>query len=118
MTDLKKSQLNPKVKKLFTETEVGALLEDIDQKMGSVAEGQTMLVGITNKLVGRMDRLEDKVDVLVDTVGEMKVEMTEMKVEMTEMKVEMTEMNGKLDHKADRIDLERLGHRVTILETK
>ena len=104
MTDLKKSQLNPKVKKLFTETEVGALLEDIDQKMGSVAEGQTMLVGITNKLVGRMDRLEDKVDVLVDTVGE--------------MKVEMTEMNGKLDHKADRIDLERLGHRVTILETK
>jgi hypothetical protein len=34
------SQLNPKVKKLFTGTEVGALLEDVDSKLGTIIEGQ------------------------------------------------------------------------------
>lgn len=38
-----KSQLNPKVKRIFTETEVGALLEDVDQKLGTIIEGQQVI---------------------------------------------------------------------------
>lgn len=40
MSNKPKSQLNPKVKRLFTGTEVGALIEDVDQKLGTIIEGQ------------------------------------------------------------------------------
>lgn len=35
-----KSQLSSKVKRIFTGTEVGVLLEDIDHKLGYVVDGQ------------------------------------------------------------------------------
>jgi hypothetical protein len=40
MSKKQKSQLNPEVKRLFTGTEVGALLEDVDHKLGTIIEGQ------------------------------------------------------------------------------
>ena len=92
-----KSQLNPKVKKDFTETEVGALIEDIDHKLGSLVEGQTTLGG-------RMGRLEKRMEVLTDTVGG--------------IKVELTVVNNKLDRKADRSQVTQLDRRVTVLEAK
>ena len=102
--DKPESQLNPKTKKLFTETEVGILLEDIDHKLGAIAEGQTGLVGRMDRFEGRMMRLEGKVDTLTDTVGE--------------MKLELTDVNEKLDRKADRSQVTQLDRRVTVLEAK
>lgn len=102
--DKSDSQLNPKTKKLFTETEVGVLLEDIDQKLGVIAEGQTGLVGRMERFEGRITRLDVKVDTLTDTVGE--------------MKLELTEVNEKLDRKADRSQVTQLDRRVSVLEAK
>jgi uncharacterized coiled-coil protein SlyX len=113
-----KSQLNPKVKRLFTGTEVGALLEDVDQKLGMIVDGQnglgermdTLEVGM-NGLEKRMTRLEVKVDTLevkVDTLTET----------VGEMKMELTDVNDKLDRKADRSEVTILDSRVSDLEVK
>jgi archaellum component FlaC len=72
MTRKAKSQLHPKVKQLFTGTEVGALLEDIDHKLGSVIDGQKGLGERMDTLEGGMNGLEKRMtrlEVKVDTVG-------------------------------------------------
>ncbi|MEX2053201.1 MAG: hypothetical protein WD898_03180 [Candidatus Paceibacterota bacterium] len=61
--------IDPNTKKIFSEGEVGVLLEDIDQKLGLLAEGQqtiqhqisSMAQG-QEKLAKRMDRAEVRLD--------------------------------------------------------
>lgn len=93
----RKSQLNPKVKRMFTGTEVGALLEDVDQKLGIIIEGQA---GWTR----RADRIETRLDTVIDAVAD--------------IKVEFSEVNDKLDRKADHAHVKQLEHRVSVLEAK
>ena|SRR3989344_8889051 len=100
----KPKQLDPEAVKTFSESEVGTLLENIDDKLDFLIEGQTGLVGRADRLDSGMTRLEMKVDTLTDTVGE--------------MKVELTEVNEKLDYKVDRPQFNKLEKRVVLLEAK
>ena len=70
MTKLK-IQLNPKVKKMFTGTEVGALLEDVDQKLGVIIEGQQAMDRKLNTLVKDNHHLDQRVtrsEIRLDTL--------------------------------------------------
>jgi len=66
-----KSQLTPKVKKLFTGTEVGALLEDVDQKLGTIIEGQQTIERKLDTLSNNHYKLEHRVtrsEIRLDTI--------------------------------------------------
>jgi hypothetical protein len=90
-----KPQLGPKAKAPFTDTEVGVILEDIDDKLAFIVESQqTLTAGLAV--------VRGKEDVLTETVGE--------------IKVELTEVNQKLDRKVDRSEFKRLDHQVSVLE--
>lgn len=56
-----KSQLNPEVKRLFTGTEVGALLEDVDHKLGTIIEGQQTIERKIDTLSKNHRELEHRV---------------------------------------------------------
>jgi len=67
----KTSQLSEDTKKIFSETEVGTLLEDIDDKLGTIIEGQEMmkrqlkvLAGDTENVKHRLDTVEVRVDAI------------------------------------------------------
>lgn len=67
----KKLQLKATTKRLFTGTEVGTLLEDIDQKLGIISESQQMtdqkldrFISGQNNLTQRVDRTEIRLDIL------------------------------------------------------
>ena len=64
-----KSQLTPKVKKLFTGTEVGALLEDVDQKLGTIIEGQQTIERKLDTLSNNHYQLEHRVTRSGNTTG-------------------------------------------------
>lgn len=107
----KPKQLDSKIVKTFTETEVGSLLENIDEKFDFLVEGQKTLdnrigrVGTKVDVLGtKVDVLETKVEVLTDTVGE--------------MKVQLTDINDKLDRKEDKSVVRQLNARITALEAK
>ena len=68
----KPKQLDPEAVRPFTGTEVGALLENIDEKLNVILEGQT-------SVADRVERLEQKVDMVVETVAEIKVEVTPLR---------------------------------------
>ncbi len=66
-----KSQLNLKVKKLFTGTEVGPLLEDVDQKLGTIIEGQQTIERKLDTLSNNHYQLEHRVtrsEIRLDTL--------------------------------------------------
>ncbi len=67
----KPKQLDPKSVKVFSETEVGTLLEDIDSKIDLILEGQNFIQNdiktIKNShqnLNSRVDRTEIRLDVI------------------------------------------------------
>ena len=67
----KPKQLDPKATKVFSETEVGTLLENIDEKIDLILEGQKSMQGdikaIKNNhqnLNSRVDRVEIRLDVI------------------------------------------------------
>lgn len=93
----KPKQLDPKAARVFTGSEVGTLLESIDEKLDVLVEGQ-------KTLDSRLKRVETKVEVLTDTVGDIKVDLTEVK--------------ATLDRKADRVVVQQLDRRVAALEAK
>lgn len=71
MVKAKKLQLKATTKRLFTGTEVGTLLEDIDQKLGIISESQQMtdqkldrFISGQNNLTQRVDRTEIRLDIL------------------------------------------------------
>jgi hypothetical protein len=111
MKPKQKPQLDPNVKRLFTGTEVGALIENLDGNLKLVLEGQAGLRESHNTLVAR-------VDVLVDTVGEIKVDITELKIDVSELKTNIARVEQKLDRKADRTQVKQLDQRVSLLEAK
>lgn len=67
-----KSQLNPKVERLFTGAEVGALIEDVDQKLGTIIEGQQTIERKLDTLAGSHYRLDERVarsEIRLGTLG-------------------------------------------------
>ena len=86
-------QLKDSTKRLFTGSEVGVMLEDIDHKLGNIAEGYLMLNDKVDKLTDsheklswKVDRMEVKLDAVAtkldatfEMVGEIKLEITENK---------------------------------------
>ena len=71
MTHKSKPQLNPKVKKLFTGTEVGALLENVDYKLGTIIEGQQTIERKIDTLAGKHHQVEQRVtkaEIRLDTL--------------------------------------------------
>lgn len=71
MSNKLKSQLNPKVKRLFTGTEVGALIEDVDQKLGTIIEGQQTIERKLDTLTANHYRLDERVtrsEIRLDTL--------------------------------------------------
>ena len=71
MTKLK-SQLKPEVKKLFTGTEVGTLLEDVDHKLGTIIEGQQVIDRKLDVFAKNHYHLEQRVthsEIRLDTIG-------------------------------------------------
>lgn len=66
-----KSQLSARVKRLFTGTEVGALIEDVDQKLGTIIEGQQTIERKLDTLTRNHYRLDERVtrsEVRLDTL--------------------------------------------------
>lgn len=121
--DRPKPQLDPKVKAPFTETEVGVLLEHIDDKLAFIVESQQGLKEGQQGLDARIQRLDSRVEGL-DTrlaVVETRLTRVERKVDVLtktvgEIKVELTEVNVKLDRKVDRSEFKRLDRHVSVLE--
>ena len=69
--DKTKSQLNPKVKRLFTGTEIGALIEDVDQKLGTIIEGQQTIERKLDTLTRSHHHLDERVtrsEIRLDTL--------------------------------------------------
>lgn len=67
-----KSQLNPKVKRLFTGTEVGALIEDVDQKLGTIIEGQRTIerkLDVLNRNHHQVEQRVTRTEIRLDTLG-------------------------------------------------
>lgn len=100
----KPKQLDPEAVKVFSESEVGVLLENIDDRLGVIIESQQLLTG-------RVDKLDAKVDILTETVGDLQVDMTQVKEDVSEIK-------QNLDRKADRPVVQQLERRVVALEAK
>ena len=77
------SQLKDSTKKIFTGSEMGALLEDIDHKLGNISEGYLMLNDKVDKLTDshkelsqKVDRMEVKLDATFEMVGIIKIDIT------------------------------------------
>lgn len=71
MTKQKKSQLDPAVKRMFTGTEVGALLEDVDQKLVTIIEGQQTIdrkLDSISKDVHHLDKRVTQSEIRLDTI--------------------------------------------------
>ena len=71
MTNKPKSQLSPDVKRVFTGTEVGALLEDVDQKLVTIIEGQQSIDRKLDTLVKDSHHLDQRVtrsEIRLDTL--------------------------------------------------
>lgn len=67
----KPKQLDPKVVKVFTETEVGALLENIDEKLELILEGQSGILADVKTLKTGHKKLSERVDrteIRLDTI--------------------------------------------------
>jgi hypothetical protein len=92
-----RKRLDPEATKVFTGTEVGTILEQIDDKLGLIIEGQELLRS-------RVTKIETKVEVVADAVGD--------------VKLEVAGVNDKLDRKADRVVVQSIDRRVATLEAK
>jgi len=68
----KKLQLDKLAKEAFTGTQVGVLLEDIDQKLGFIGEK-------VGSIETRLDRVETKLDATFEAVADIKIEFTGLK---------------------------------------
>ncbi|OGN08569.1 MAG: hypothetical protein A2750_02085 [Candidatus Yanofskybacteria bacterium RIFCSPHIGHO2_01_FULL_45_42] len=68
----KPKQLDPKAVKIFSENEVGTLLEDIDNKLELILEGQDGIKSDIRSTKNNYEQLEERVgrtEVRLDTVG-------------------------------------------------
>ncbi len=104
-------QLEESTKRLFTGTEVGVLLEDIDKKLGILAEGQ-------GSLIKRINKIESKLDATFEMVGEMKIDITMTKIDITAMKNDLETIKKSLNKKPDGDEFKELESRVLVLENK
>jgi len=67
----KPKQLDPKTVKIFSENEVGTLLEDIDNKLELILEGQDGIKSDIRSTKNNYEQLEERVgrtEVRLDTV--------------------------------------------------
>ena len=67
----KPKQLDPKAVKIFSENEVGTLLEDIDNKLELILEGQDGIKSDIRSTKNNYEQLEERVgrtEVRLDTV--------------------------------------------------
>ena len=87
----KPKQLDPNAVKPFTDTEVGTILESIDDKLNILLEGQSLLTG-------RVDRLEGKVDTVIETVADVKVEVTGFRDTAEQHEVRIKRLEPALAH--------------------
>ena len=76
-------KLKQSTKDMFTGTQVGALLEDVDHKLEFIGEKVLSIEGKMDTMEGRMDRMEVKIDAMetkldatFEAVGDIKIELT------------------------------------------
>ena len=109
---IKLNKLDPKVKKVFSESEVGVLIEHFDNTLQLVAEGQVGLERRMNSLDGKVDSLDNRMGNLENRMDSLdsKVDSLDSKFDSLDSKVD------SLDSKVDSLGEEMRSNFKTIFE--
>ena len=130
----KLKKFNKSIEKVFKESQVGALLEHIENNIGVIAANQINLGERMGTLETKVDSLEVKIDSLEDRMGAVENRMGSLEAKVGTLEQDMrasfkaitsylisienqlAEIKGELKTKADKKDLIVIEQRVAKLE--
>ena len=125
MTTKNKLKSGKEVSKVFTGTEVGVLLEHIDDKVTLIAEQYGDLKNGQKEMHKQIDTLNKRVDYIADTVGVLKEDVSVLKEDVgvlkedvATIKMDIEMIKHDLKNKISRDEFAILERRVALLESR